>query len=46
MTDVHARYLGAELREGSLAPSDDARIATTRFEDWLSHAAMTLVCPS
>jgi uncharacterized protein YbjT (DUF2867 family) len=31
----HARYFGAELRGRSLAPADDARIATTRFEDWL-----------
>jgi uncharacterized protein YbjT (DUF2867 family) len=38
-TDVRARYFGAELNDGSLAPSEDARIATTRFEDWLSHSA-------
>ncbi|MGH2884588.1 MAG: SDR family oxidoreductase [Solirubrobacteraceae bacterium] len=35
-TDVHARYYGAELDDLVLAPSDDARIASTRFEDWLS----------
>jgi uncharacterized protein YbjT (DUF2867 family) len=40
-TDVRARYLGAELDDRSLAPSDDARIASTRFEDWLSHSAIT-----
>ena len=34
--DVHARYFGAELDERSLIPGDDARIAPTRFEDWLS----------
>lgn len=34
--DVHARYFGAELHEGSLTPGDDARIAPTRFEDWLA----------
>jgi len=34
--DVHARYFGAELDERSLVPGDDARIAPTRFDDWLS----------
>jgi uncharacterized protein YbjT (DUF2867 family) len=37
--DVHARYFGAELDERSLIPGDDARIAPTRFEDWLSRSA-------
>ena len=37
--DVHARYFGAELDHWSLTPSDDARIAPTRFEDWLSRSA-------
>jgi uncharacterized protein YbjT (DUF2867 family) len=37
--DVHARYFGAELDDRSLAPGDDARIAPTRFEDWLSQSA-------
>ncbi len=36
--DVHARYFGAELDGRSLAPGDDARIASTRFEDWLSQS--------
>jgi uncharacterized protein YbjT (DUF2867 family) len=36
--DVHARYFGAELDEHSLTPGSDARIAPTRFEDWLSHS--------
>jgi len=35
-TDVHARYFGAELAAHSLTPGRDARIAPTRFEDWLS----------
>jgi uncharacterized protein YbjT (DUF2867 family) len=39
--DVHARYFGAELDDRSLTPGDDARIASTRFEDWLSQSAMT-----
>ena len=34
--DLHARYFGAELEERSLTAGDDARIAPTRFEDWLS----------
>ena len=34
--DVHARYFGAELDDHSLTPGSDARIAPTRFEDWLS----------
>jgi uncharacterized protein YbjT (DUF2867 family) len=37
--DVHARYFGAELDERSLTPGDDARIAPTRFEDWLSQSS-------
>jgi uncharacterized protein YbjT (DUF2867 family) len=37
--DPHARYFGAELDDGSLTPGDDARIAPTRFEDWLSQSA-------
>jgi uncharacterized protein YbjT (DUF2867 family) len=39
MADVHARYFGAELDDRSLTPGDDARIASTRFEDWLSQSA-------
>jgi uncharacterized protein YbjT (DUF2867 family) len=34
--DVHASYFGAELAEHSLTPGANARIAPTRFEDWLS----------
>jgi uncharacterized protein YbjT (DUF2867 family) len=34
--DGGARYFGAELDDGSLIPGDDARIAPTRFEDWLA----------
>jgi uncharacterized protein YbjT (DUF2867 family) len=37
--DVHARYFGAELDDNSLTPGDDARIAPTSFEDWLSQSA-------
>src|SRR5919109_623726 len=37
--DVHAPYFGAELDDRSLTPGDDARIAQTTFEDWLSQSA-------
>jgi uncharacterized protein YbjT (DUF2867 family) len=33
--DPRARYFGAELRELTLVPSDDAQLGETRFEDWL-----------
>jgi uncharacterized protein YbjT (DUF2867 family) len=36
--DIHARYFGAELDEHSLTPEGNARIAPTRFEDWLSQS--------
>jgi uncharacterized protein YbjT (DUF2867 family) len=36
--DIHARYFGAELDDRSLTPGGDARIAPTRFEDWLSQS--------
>jgi len=38
ITDVHARYFGAELNDQSLIPGDNPRIAPTRFEDWLRHS--------
>jgi uncharacterized protein YbjT (DUF2867 family) len=37
-SDAHAPYFGAELGDRSLTPGDDARIAPTRFEDWLSRS--------
>ena len=36
--DAHARYFGAELDDHSLTPGSNARIAPTRFEDWLSQS--------
>jgi len=36
IADVDARYAGAELSEHSLTPGENARIAPTRFEDWLN----------
>jgi uncharacterized protein YbjT (DUF2867 family) len=37
--DAHARYFGAELNDQSLTPGSNARIAPTRFQDWLSRSA-------
>jgi hypothetical protein len=34
--DVHACYFGAELNDRSLTPGNKARLAPTRFEEWLS----------
>ena len=39
--DDSARYFGAELDDGSLVPGDDARIAPTRFEDWVSQTMVS-----
>ena len=39
MADVRARYFGAELHDHSLTPGSNARIARTRFEDWLNRPA-------
>jgi uncharacterized protein YbjT (DUF2867 family) len=36
--DVHARYFGAVLDDHTLTPGSNARIAPTRFEDWLSQS--------
>jgi uncharacterized protein YbjT (DUF2867 family) len=38
VADPHARYFGAELRERTLLPGDDAILAETRFNDWLSQS--------
>jgi uncharacterized protein YbjT (DUF2867 family) len=37
-TDIHARYFGTELNDQSLTPGDNARLAPTRFEEWLSRS--------
>jgi uncharacterized protein YbjT (DUF2867 family) len=39
ITDVHARYFGTELNDRSLTPGNNARLAPTRFEQWLSRSA-------
>ena len=36
IADPEARYFGARLSERSLVPGDGARLAPTRFDDWLS----------
>jgi len=38
VADAHARYFGAELNDQSLTPGENARIAPTRFEAWLSRS--------
>jgi uncharacterized protein YbjT (DUF2867 family) len=40
ITDPHARYFGVELEERTLLPGDEARLAETRLEDWLSQAGV------
>lgn len=35
IADLHARYFGVALNDRSLTPGIDARIAPTRFQDWL-----------
>ena len=36
VSDVHARYFGAELTEDVLLPGPDAHLAATTFEQWMS----------
>lgn len=36
VTDPYAPYSGAEVKETTLLPGPDARIAETRFADWLA----------
>lgn len=38
VADPSARYFGAELGERSLVPGDGARLAETRFDDWLAQS--------
>jgi uncharacterized protein YbjT (DUF2867 family) len=40
IADPNARYFGAVLSERTLVPGDDAHLAETRFEDWLSQPAL------
>jgi uncharacterized protein YbjT (DUF2867 family) len=38
VTDIHARYFGAELNDRSLTPGDKPQIGSTSFEAWLARA--------
>ena len=38
VTDIHARYFGAELNDKSLTPGDNPHIGRTSFEAWLARA--------
>jgi uncharacterized protein YbjT (DUF2867 family) len=38
IADPGGRYFGAQLTERILLPGDDAILAETRFDDWLSHS--------
>ena len=40
VTDVHARYFDVELNDRTLTADDGARLGATRFQDWLSRAAL------
>jgi len=39
VVDTKARYFGTELTDRSLTPGDKARLAPTRFEEWLNRTA-------
>jgi uncharacterized protein YbjT (DUF2867 family) len=41
ITDPHALYFGAEVGEHTLVPGDDASLAETRLDDWLSQAQVS-----
>ena len=41
ITDPKARYFGVKLGERTLVPGDDASLAETRFEDWLSQSVVS-----
>jgi uncharacterized protein YbjT (DUF2867 family) len=41
IADVHWRYFGAELNDRSLTPGDHSRLGSIRFDDWLSHNAVS-----
>jgi uncharacterized protein YbjT (DUF2867 family) len=41
ITDPHAPYYGAELHERTLVPAAGARLAETRFDDWLNQSTIS-----
>jgi len=40
ITDPHAPFVGAELHERTLVPDASARLAETRFDDWLKRSTI------
>jgi uncharacterized protein YbjT (DUF2867 family) len=44
--DIDARYFGAEINYFTLTPEGNARIAPTRFEDWLGQSAAMPTTPA
>jgi uncharacterized protein YbjT (DUF2867 family) len=40
ITDPHAPYFGAELRERTLVPATSARLAETSFGHWLNQSTV------
>jgi hypothetical protein len=39
VTDIHARYFGAELNDKSLTPGDYPHIGPTSFRTWLTQTS-------
>ena len=46
VTDAGARYYGISVSERTLLPRDDARLAETRFDDWLSQSVQQMPATS
>jgi uncharacterized protein YbjT (DUF2867 family) len=46
IADPDGRYFGARLNERTLVPGDDASLAVTHFEDWLSQSRQTTLATS
>ncbi len=46
VTDPRARYYGVDVSERTLVPGDDARLAETRFDDWLSESTLQNPSPN
>jgi uncharacterized protein YbjT (DUF2867 family) len=44
ITDPRARYFGISPSERTLLPGDDARLGTTRFEDWFNNTTGQAAC--
>jgi hypothetical protein len=40
VADPEGRYFGAELRERSLVPDNDAQLSEIRWEDWAHQPAL------